>query len=97
MSSAAMIPTTTDGPRVGRSELVIAWPSRAMWIRGPSADSAVEIVRPAATVVMLAGWASQVTRAKAKVPSRLTGPAPLPHRGSPPSGFPAARRPGRAG
>jgi hypothetical protein len=76
MISAAMIATATDGPRVARSELVIAWPSREMCACGLPADSAVAMSRLAAAVAMSAGWVFQVTLATAMVPSRLTWAAP---------------------
>ena len=76
MISAATTPTATEAPRVGRSELVIDWPSTDTCTSGPSADSAVVMRWSASAVVMLADWVSQVTLANAMVSSRLICPAP---------------------
>ena len=76
MASAASTPTPTVNPGLGRSELVMAWPLSEMCTAGPSADSAALIRFWASAVVTWASCLSQVTTAKATVPSRLTCAAP---------------------
>ena len=76
MTSAAATATTTDIPMLGRSEVSMDWPPREMCTSGPSADSAAAISLPASAVVTWVEGLSQVTRAKAMVPSRLIGAAP---------------------
>jgi len=75
-TSAAITPTPTENPGLGRSELVMDWPAREMCTVAPSADSAAVIRFLASVVVICAACLSQVTRANATVPSRLTCAAP---------------------
>jgi hypothetical protein len=76
MASAAMMPATTDGPGLARSEFVIDAPPRDTWTLAPSAVCAAAIRACASAAVTSAGCASQMTRAKATVPFRLTCAAP---------------------
>jgi hypothetical protein len=76
MISAAMTPTTTEGPGLARSEFVIEAPPRDTCTLGPSAVCAAAIRACVSAAVTSAGGRSQVTRAKATVPLRLTCVAP---------------------
>ena len=64
-------PVMAEIPMLGRSEVSMDWPPREMRTSGPSADSAAAISLPASAVVTWVEGLSQVTRAKAMVPSRL--------------------------
>ena len=76
MTSAATTPTATDGPGLARSEFVIDAPPRETCTPGPSAVCAAVMRVSASAAVTWSGCLSQVTRAKATVPSLLTCAAP---------------------
>ena len=76
MTSAATTPTATDGPGLARSEFVIDAPPSETCTSGPSAVCAAVMRAAASAAVIWSGCLSQVTRAKATVPSLLTWAAP---------------------
>jgi hypothetical protein len=76
MTSAASTPTATVKPGLGRSELVMDWPLREICTVVLSADSAALIRLLASAVVTWLACLSQMTTAKATVPSRLISPPP---------------------
>jgi hypothetical protein len=72
MTSAAIVPTPVAAPGLGRSSLVMDVPLSETRTIAESADSAALIRLLASAVVTCADCASQVTVAKATVPSLLT-------------------------
>ena len=75
-TSAAITPTPTVNPGLGRSELVMAWPLSEMCTLALSAVSAALIRFLASAGVTLSPCSAQVTTANATVPSLLTCAAP---------------------